>query len=1099
MPDPLRDIDLDRLAREIKQAAYEGADEDAVKIAVESMLRRYVLEPLGIPVARYQYTLASGLRPDALYGHVIIDYKRPGKLAARASREEAVRQIKGYIRDRAESESEIPRYLGVLLDGPQILFVRYRRGNWEERGPLDLNAESLGRLISALRGLKLKPLDAKLMIDDFGPKQDLTGKFIRALYHALDAPSRRRTSDLFEDWTRIFLQVIAYSPKKVEGLKRIYGMPPETNVVKLFFCLHTYYALIMKLLAAEVAVLYSGGRLVRSQIADLQDAYARSHDSLKEEIKRIESGEVFKVFLGIENFIEADYFSWYLDEWSEEVASAVIGLLDKLGEYEPGTSQLEPDYVKDLFKSLYQGLVDKTIRHDLGEYFTPDWLAELVLDRVGFTVEMMEKQAREGKDPLTIRVLDPACGSGTFLVAILKRLRAYGEDHFLEKRAMVEAITKNVVGFDLNPLAYIAARVNYLLALGDLLGGIRPGVQIPVYLADSIMVESRTTLQGTFYVLRTAVGEFVLPANVVGQDALKPVLSAVEQCIRSSYPVEDFVGRVRREIPRLDPADLESLAKFYSFTLKLEADWRDRIWTGLIRNSFAPLLLPRFDYVIGNPPWISWESLPATYREVSKPLWKSYHLMATGEGRGMGRAKRDLAMLFVAKAVDSYLAPSGKLGFLIPYTLFKSQAASGFRAFLANKCAVLATDDLVELAPFEGATNRTAFLCLNAGGTTFPVSCTSWTRRPSATFNFESSLEQVKNATFQHALVTEPIGGNSSPETPWVLAREAALPVIHRVYGSSSYEVHKGVNFNLNGAYWVRILESRAGGRFLVKNLATEAGRLTAKEVTKEVESDLLRPLIRGRDVRRWCVEPSSYTLLPADADGNPVPPAAMRQQLPCTYEYLFEFFEDMIKRGGEPYKSQLEPYRTRSFEEAERVAPPFYYVFNAGNLQGAFKVVWKEISGKVSGKANLSVAVAAPIKDRWLGRTILVPDHKLYVISLRKEEEANYLTAFLNSTPARLTIASSMIETAISSQVFRHVRVPEFNPKDDRHVLLAQYSKEAHEAAQRNDITLLGRLQQKIDETVGEIYGISAAEMNEAGESLRILVASDEESPTED
>jgi len=80
-------------------------------------------------------------------------------------------------------------------------------------------------------------------------------------------------------------------------------------------------------------------------------------------------------------------------------------------------------------------LCPKKIRHDLGEYYTPDWLAELVLNEVGWTVETFEKIAQEKGvlAPLDLRLLDPACGSGTFLVLAISRLRQYIEEHWIDK------------------------------------------------------------------------------------------------------------------------------------------------------------------------------------------------------------------------------------------------------------------------------------------------------------------------------------------------------------------------------------------------------------------------------------------------------------------------------------------------------------------------------------------------------------------------------------------------------------------------------------------------------------------------------------------
>ena len=70
--------------------------------------------------------------------------------------------------------------------------------------------------------------------------------------------------------------------------------------------------------------------------------------------------------------------------WDEQIGVAVSSLAKTLSEYEPATLEHEPEEVKDLLKRLYQYLVPKKIRHDLGEYYTPDWLAELVISEVGY-------------------------------------------------------------------------------------------------------------------------------------------------------------------------------------------------------------------------------------------------------------------------------------------------------------------------------------------------------------------------------------------------------------------------------------------------------------------------------------------------------------------------------------------------------------------------------------------------------------------------------------------------------------------------------------------------------------------------------------------
>jgi len=123
--------------------------------------------------------------------------------------------------------------------------------------------------------------------------------------------------------------------------------------------------------------------------------------------------------------METDYFAWYLDEWDKEVAELVMNIMDRLSNYDPSAAELNPEKIKDLFKRLYQNLVPKKIRHDLGEYYTPNWLAELVLNEVEWASKTFEKLAHEKVSlaPLDLRLLDPACGSGTFLVLAVSRLR----------------------------------------------------------------------------------------------------------------------------------------------------------------------------------------------------------------------------------------------------------------------------------------------------------------------------------------------------------------------------------------------------------------------------------------------------------------------------------------------------------------------------------------------------------------------------------------------------------------------------------------------------------------------------------------------------
>jgi hypothetical protein len=351
-----------------------------------------------------------------------------------------------------------------------------------------------------------------------------------------------------------------------------------------------------------------------------------------------------------------------------------------LDEYDPKTLSIDPIESRDLLKKLYQQLFPQIVRHDLGEYYTPDWLAELVIERVGY----------DG-DP-NKRVLDPACGSGTFLVMAISKIRAYADKHLIPKHELLGKILDNVVGFDLNPLAVMAARTNYLLALRELLklGG---EIEIPIYLCDSIMTPAEygelVTKEGTVtgglgksQGLKTSAAHFMIPTEIArNRQTVAAYADELEHCVRHDYNENEFISRLKGE---KIPVESEELHKtLYAQVLKLKKQNRNDIWARIIKNSFAPLFIGQGEYVIGNPPWIAWLNLPDSYRQDTAFLWQKYQIFPhTGLKARLGSAKDDISILFTYSSADRYLKVGGHLGFVITQTLFKSKGGGqGFRRF----------------------------------------------------------------------------------------------------------------------------------------------------------------------------------------------------------------------------------------------------------------------------------------------------------------------------------------------------------------------------------------------------------------------------------
>ena len=250
-------------------------------------------------------------------------------------------------------------------------------------------------------------------------------------------------------------------------LALVYG--EETGDEELFLK-HTYLATVARLLAS----LSLGTGMDKMPTRNDLDGIIR--------------GDYFRDRMGLANFVEKDFFTWFLAEPARQEGldpavdsglSLAWRLLNTLQSYD--FSQVR----EDVLKELYQGLVDPVDRHDLGEYYTPDWLAEL----------MLRDELRLHQDPLR-SMLDPACGSGTFLFIAVRLIRQALEAEGMSPADILEHILDNVMGMDVHPLAVTIARTNYLLALGDLLQAPRGELTVPVYLADAIRLPERTPCPG---------------------------------------------------------------------------------------------------------------------------------------------------------------------------------------------------------------------------------------------------------------------------------------------------------------------------------------------------------------------------------------------------------------------------------------------------------------------------------------------------------------------------------------------------------------------------------------------------------------------------
>jgi hypothetical protein len=118
---------------------------------------------------------------------------------------------------------------------------------------------------------------------------------------------------------------------------------------------------------------------------------------------------------------------------------------------------------------------------------------------------------------------------------------------------------------------------------------------------------------------------------------------------------------------------------------------------------------------------------------------------------------------------------------------------------------------------------------------------------------------------------------------------EKAYEAIKKVTGKSPwYEAHAGVYTSLNNVYWIKVLEKRSDG-CLITNEPVPGQKKTVRQVTVEVEDDVIYPLIRGRDVKRYYVvgEFGNIIITHDSTTGEPLQESKMKIEYPKLYSYI--------------------------------------------------------------------------------------------------------------------------------------------------------------------------------------------------------------------
>ena len=697
---------------------------------------------------------------------------------------------------------------------------------------------------------------------------------------------------------------------------------------------------------------------------------------------------------GIFGVVEQDFFDWIVE--LEEGRTFIHTLSRRLSRFDWQAVE------QDVLKVLYESIIMPDTRKRLGEYYTPDWLAHIVVEE---TVDQ----------PLKQRVLDAACGSGTFLFHSIRRYLAAAEDKGLTVPEQIDGVTRHVLGMDLHPVAVTLARVTYLLAIGRerLTDPARSTIQIPVYLGDSLQwqEQSRDLWSAGNLTISVDDSRELFSQDLSFPDALLEDAASFDELVNEL--ANRAANRKTSAVPSLN-AVFQRLAVPHEYReviggtfrtmCRLHDEGRDHIWGYFVRNLARPMWLAReanrVDVLVGNPPWLAYRNMPAD-------MQKTFRRMAETRGLWAGAelaTQQDLAGLFAIRACELYLCKGGKFGLVLPNTAIDREHYDGFRSGVYGDATVGASVsfsspwDLRRIRPhfFPRAASVVFGTRSDGQNVSMPETAQVWTGRlPAANASWDAvsgSLDRQPGLLRRGGLSKSPYasaftqGAIFSPHLAFVVEEQSASSL------------------------------GMPAGRVAIRSSRSVYERRPWKQLpdmTGVVESEFIRPFYSGEHVFPFRV----------NGTGKVAVPCGSRGMLARDRIELSPGFNQWWEKAEEIWESNRSTDRLSLFQQVDYQSklskqfpvPPLRVVYNRAGMH----------------------IVAAKIRDP---RALIA--NGLYWAPMRTEEEADFLCAILNApittTLARPHMSYGKDERDIHKAPWE-LPIPTFDPANIVHSRLAE------------------------------------------------------------
>jgi len=949
--------------------------------------------------------VAGHRRIDVEVGYTVIEIKRD--LRKPSVVKDARKQLAGYVASRAEQTGQ--RYVGILTDGVDWQAYNLRGGELEEVARFELKPSraALGSLLLWLEGvLAIRtgvPPTPNEIVNRLGAGSS-SYALDRAALAALYAEHRTTPTVQLKRqlWSRLLTSALGTQFTDTDDL----------------FIEHTLLVNSAEVIAHLILGL---------DVTDLQPA-----SLLRGQL--FETSQIYGV-------VEQDFFDWVL-----EVPGGtpfVRTMARRLARFD--WTNVE----HDVLKVLYESVIGAETRRRLGEYYTPDWLADQVV-------------AKAVTDPLQQRVLDPACGSGTFLFHAVRRYLLAADGDGLPLAEALARLPDRVLGIDLHPVAVALARVTYLLAIGKerLVDSTRGPISVPVYLGDSVQWAQQVDL--------FSAGQLLIPTGTGGQlfeDELHFPDHLLADAGRFDRLVEEMASLATRprpagNVPSLSalfkrlaiaPEDQPAITDSFGVLCRLHDDRRDHIWSYYIRNLVRPLWLSRtenrVDVLLGNPPWLSYRHMPADMQQVFRKMSEA---MGLWHGKTVA-THQDLSGLFVARAVQQYLKIDGSFGFVMPNAALDRGYFKGFRSGKYPDPSEMTTVafaeswDLRRLRPHFFPRGSAVVFGSRAfdQAKALPVETSSWTG-------------------------TLPRSAHTWTEVAPYLSRQPAKLVVsdNEAADLSPY----GARFSAGATIFPHVLFFVApqppgplgvgAGRRAVQSARSSTEKPPWKklpDMKAVIEAQFVRPVLLGESILPYRVLPAREAVLPLEGD--------LLLDSDHSHLGLYPGLDEWWRRVEQLWNTHRASDRLTLRQRLD---------FRRG-LTGQLPVSPLRVVYGASGMHVVAALVETPVA---------VTEHKLYWGAVASRAEGWYLCAILNCPELTQLVRPLMSygkdERDVDKRVWE-LPIPRYDPKDLLHQRLAALGEQEAQLVADLDLDEKGNfvaLRQKV--RVALAAGSAAAEVTD-------------------